>query len=85
MSTIPILRDLTPVGRIAVVVTLAISLLAVVMEWVLHVTGTPMFFMSAAGILGLAYVVGISTERLGRWRGHRSGASSTRPSATSPS
>lgn len=73
MSGIPILRDLTPVGRIAVIVTLAISILAIVMEWVLHITGTPMFFVSALGILGLAYVVGISTERLGALAGPQVG------------
>ena len=73
MSALPILRDLTPVGRIAVVVTLAVSILGVLMEYVLHITGTPMFFVSALGILGLAYVVGISTERLGALAGPQAG------------
>ncbi|MFN8620970.1 MAG: calcium/proton exchanger [Chloroflexota bacterium] len=73
MSGIPILRDLTPMGRIAVIVTLAISILGVLMEWVLGVHGTPLFVVSAAGILGLAYVVGISTERLGALAGPQAG------------
>ncbi len=73
MSTIGILRDLTPAGRIAVLVTFAISIVAVLMEWVLHITGTPMFLVAAAGILGLAYVVGIATERLGAIAGPQVG------------
>ena len=43
------------------------------MEYVLHVEGTPMFVVSAAGILGLAYVVGVSTERLGALTGPQVG------------
>ena len=73
MSTIPILRDLTPVGRIAVIVTAIISILGVLMEWVFQIHGTPLFFVSAAGILGLAYVVGIATERLGALAGPQAG------------
>jgi len=73
MIAIPILRDLTPVGRIAVIVTLFVSILGVLMEWVLQIHGTPLFFVSAAGILGLAYVVGISTERLGALAGPQAG------------
>ena len=72
-ASVPILRDLTPVGRIVVIVTLLISALSIVMEWVLHIAGTPVFVVSAAGILGLAYVVGISTERLGGLAGPQVG------------
>ncbi len=72
-GSVPILRDLTPVGRAVVIVTLLISALSIVMEWVLHITGTPVFVVSAAGILGLAYVVGISTERLGGLAGPQVG------------
>jgi len=71
--SIPVLRDLTPVGRTVVVGTLLISLLSIVMEWLLGFHGTPVFIVSAAGILGLAYVVGISTERLGGLAGPQVG------------
>ena len=50
-----------------------VSLLSMVMEWVLDIDGTPIFVVSAAGILGLAYVVGISTERLGGLAGPQVG------------
>src|SRR5262245_34738202 len=43
------------------------------MEWVLGIHGTPIFIISAAGILGLAYVVGASTERLGALAGPQVG------------
>jgi Ca2+:H+ antiporter len=73
MAGIPVLRDLTPVGRLVVIGTLLVSLLSVVMEWVLDIEGTPVFVVSAIGILGLAYVVGISTERLGGLAGPQVG------------
>jgi Ca2+:H+ antiporter len=62
---IPVLRELTPVGRVVVVITLALSVAAIAMEYALGIHGTPLFLMSAVAILGLAYVVGLSTERLG--------------------
>lgn len=71
--SIPILRDLTPVGRVVVIGTLLISSLSIAMEWLLGFHGTPVFIVSAAGILGLAYVVGISTERLGGLAGPQVG------------
>ena len=73
MAGLPVLRDLTPVGRGVVVGTLAVAILSMVMEWVLGIHGTPIFVVSAAGILGLAYVVGISTERLGGLAGPQVG------------
>jgi Ca2+:H+ antiporter len=73
MASLPILRELTPLGRAAVLVTLLVSVLAITMEWLLGIVGTPIFIASAAGILGLAYVVGISTERLGTLAGPQVG------------
>ncbi len=55
-------------------VTLLVCLLAIVLEWGVRLTGTPVFVASAAGILGLAYVIGISTERLGSIVGPQKGA-----------
>jgi len=71
--TIPILRELSPLGRIVLVATLIVSLVSIVMEWVLGIHGTPVFVVSALGILGLAYVVGIATERLGGLTGPQVG------------
>src|SRR3989304_2873494 len=68
-----ILRALSPVGRGVLVATLAVSVLSVAMEWLLHVEGTPVFLVSALGILGLAYVVGAATERLGGLAGPQGG------------
>lgn len=55
-------------------ITFVICLLAMALEWVVGLTGTPVFVVSAAGILGLAYVIGISTERLGTIVGPQKGA-----------
>lgn len=74
MTTLPILRQLSPIGRAVVLITLAACLLAIVLEWVVRLTGTPVFIASGAGILGLAYVIGISTERLGSIVGPQKGA-----------
>lgn len=73
MNAIPVFRDLTPVGRAVLVGTLVVSALSIVMEWALGIHGTPIFVVSAAGILGLAYVVGASTERLGALAGPQVG------------
>ena len=73
LATLPILRELTPAGRATVVGTLLVSIVAIAMEWLLDIHGTPIFVVSAAGILGLAYVVGISTERLGSLAGPQAG------------
>jgi Ca2+:H+ antiporter len=70
---IPILRELTPVGRVAVAATLLLSGVALVMAYLLAVEGTPLFVVSALAILGLAYVVGLATERLGALTGPQVG------------
>lgn len=69
MNAIPVLRDLSPLGRAVLIGTLVVSALSMILEWVLGGHGTPIFVVSAAGILGLAYVVGASTERLGALAG----------------
>jgi Ca2+:H+ antiporter len=70
---LPVLRDLSLIGGIAFVATLVVSVVAIVMEFVLGIHGTPLFFVSGAGILGLAYAVGASTERLGGLTGPQVG------------
>jgi Ca2+:H+ antiporter len=69
----PVLREMTPFGRAAVVATLVVSAAALVLDYLLGVHGTPIFIISALGILGLAYVIGIATERLGALTGPQVG------------
>jgi Ca2+:H+ antiporter len=70
---LPILGQLSPPARIALLVTLAVSVVAVVLDFVLHVDDTIIFIVSGAAILGLAWVVGLSTERLGSLTGPQVG------------
>jgi Ca2+:H+ antiporter len=72
-GSLPILDALTPVGRIGVVVTVIVSIAAIVLDFVLHADHTLVFLVSAVAILGLAWVVGLSTERLGSLTGPRVG------------
>ena len=69
----PILGQLSPVGRAFLLGTVVVSLAAIVLDFVLHVDETVLFIVSAAGILGLAWVVGLSTERLGSLTGPQVG------------
>ena len=84
-SGLPIVGPLSPFARGFLLFTLVASVVAIVLDFGLHADETVVFVAAAAAILGLAWVVGISTERLGRSPGPRWAASSTRPSGTSPS
>ena len=70
---LPVLRELSWFGRIALIVTLVASLVAIALDFGLHVDKNVIFVVSAAAILGLAWVVGLSTERLGSLTGPRVG------------
>lgn len=70
---IPVLRDLGPVAAPLFVVTLAFSVVAVLLDLVVHVDATVLFIVSGIGILGLAWVVGLATERLGAVAGPQVG------------
>ena len=72
-GNIPILDALSPFARAAVVVTLAVSVIAIVLDFGLHADHTLVFLASAVAILGLAWVVGLSTERLGSLTGPQVG------------
>jgi Ca2+:H+ antiporter len=72
-SRIPVLGALSVPARIAVLVTLAMSVLAIVADFGLRVEGAVIFVLSAVAILGLAWVVGLSTERLGAITGPQVG------------
>src|SRR5262245_44398748 len=70
---IPILGPLSTPARVAVVGTVVVALLAIVLDFVLHIDPTVVFIVSAAAILGLAWIVGLSTERLGAISGPQVG------------
>jgi Ca2+:H+ antiporter len=70
---LPIFGALTPVGRIALIATLVASGIAIALEFALHADPTVVFIAAAVAILGLAWVVGLSTERLGSLTGPQVG------------
>jgi Ca2+:H+ antiporter len=70
---LPILRELSTFSRVALMATLVASLVAIVLDFGLHVDKNLIFVVSAVAILGLAWVVGLSTERLGSLTGPRVG------------
>jgi len=82
---IPVLGQLGLVPRVAVLVTLALSFVAIVIDVGLHLEGAAVFVVAAAAILGLAWMVGLPPSGSAPSPARRSAASSTRPSATSPS
>ena len=57
------LRELGPIQRVLFLATIGAALVGVFLYLVLHVDPTVLFIVSAIGILGLAWVVGLSTER----------------------
>src|SRR6478752_2028540 len=72
-SGLPILGQLPPYARVAVLVTLAVSIIAIVLDFGLHASETVIFLTAAVAILGLAWIVGLSTERLGSLTGPQVG------------
>jgi len=70
---IPILGPLGSTTRIFLVGTVLVAVVAIVLDFVLHADPTLVFIVSAAAILGLAWVVGLSTERLGAISGPQIG------------
>jgi Ca2+:H+ antiporter len=72
-SRIPVLGALSPVARVAVVATFALSIVAAILDLALHVEGAVVFMFAAVAILGLAWIVGLSTERLGALTGPQVG------------
>ena len=64
-SRLPVLGVLSPISRIAVVVTVVVSIVAIVLDFGAHADKTVIFITAAVAILGLAWLVGVATERLG--------------------
>src|SRR6478736_3735941 len=72
-SGLPILGQLSPLSRVFLIGTVLLSLLAIILDFGLHADQSLLFIVSAAAILGLAWVVGLSTERLGSITGPQVG------------
>ncbi|HEY3336664.1 MAG TPA: calcium/proton exchanger [Candidatus Limnocylindrales bacterium] len=72
-SRIPVLRAVSPIARVAIGATLVMAGVAIVLDFGLHVEGATVFVVSAIAILGLAWIVGLSTERLGALTGPQVG------------
>ena len=70
---LPILGQLSTFARVSLLATVALSLITIVLDFGLHADPTVLFITSAAAILGLAWVVGLSTERLGSLTGPQVG------------
>jgi Ca2+:H+ antiporter len=70
---IPILGPLGQMTRIFLVATVVVAIATILLDYVFHADETLLFIVAAAAILGLAWVVGLSTERLGAISGPQVG------------
>ena len=70
---LPIIGPLGPMTRIAFVATVVVAILAIVLDFGLHADPTFLFIIAAVAILGLAWIIGLSTERLGAITGPQVG------------
>jgi Ca2+:H+ antiporter len=74
VARVPILGPLSSVARVAVIATVGLSLVTIAFETLVHEPNeTLVFVLAAASILGLAWIVGLSTERLGAITGPQVG------------
>src|SRR6187200_1218461 len=69
----PILGQLSMLARAFLIGTVVLSIATIILDFGLHADPTILFILSAASILGLAWVVGLSTERLGSLTGPQVG------------
>jgi Ca2+:H+ antiporter len=72
-SPIPVLGVLSPIARVAILATLVAAAAAIVLDIGLGAEGSAVFVVAAIAILGLAWIVGLSTERLGAITGPQVG------------
>src|SRR5262245_61587872 len=72
-SGLPVLGQLSVLARVSLIATVVLSLITIALDFGLHIDQTTLFVLSAASILGLAWVVGLSTERLGSLTGPQVG------------
>ena len=72
-ARLPILGALSPVSRTLVLATIGVSFATIVLDWGLGADPTLVFVVAAVAILGLAWLIGLSTERLGALTGPQVG------------
>ncbi|HEY7735358.1 MAG TPA: calcium/proton exchanger [Candidatus Limnocylindrales bacterium] len=73
-SGVPVLGVLSPMGRGFALATLALTLAAIALEFIVHFGDKAVVFVvSGLAILGLAWIVGLATERLGALTGPQVG------------
>jgi len=72
-SRLPVIGILSPLGQVMLAGTALLSAAAIVLEWLVHADETLVFLVAAVAILGLAWVVGLGTERLGAVAGPQVG------------
>lgn len=72
-SRVPILGVLSPLGQGIVVGAAVASIAAIALDGLGHADQTLVFLVAAVAILGLAWVVGLATERLGAIAGPQVG------------
>ena len=70
---LPILGQLSMLSRAFLIATVVLSIATIILDFGLHADETILFVLAAASILGLAWVVGLSTERLGSLTGPQVG------------
>lgn len=70
---VPILGQLSRLAQAFLIGTVVLSIASIVLDFGLHADPTLLFILSAGSILGLAWVVGLSTERLGSIAGPQAG------------
>lgn len=73
LDRLPILGVLSPIARVLVLATLGIAFVGIVLAWVVGADPTILFVVSGVAILGLAWLIGLSTERLGALSGPQVG------------
>ncbi len=72
-ANLPVLGKLSRFARVGLLLTVAASIVAIVLDFGLHADPTVVFIVAAVAILGLAWMVGLSTERLGSLTGPQVG------------
>jgi Ca2+:H+ antiporter len=73
-STIPVLGPMSPIARVALVVVVALAVLTIVLDVVVGtLPPTVVFVLAAVSILGLAWLIGQATERIGEITGPQIG------------
>jgi Ca2+:H+ antiporter len=72
-STLPIIGGLSPLARVAFLVVVGLAVVTIALSIVASLPPTLMFALAALSILGLAWLIGQATERIGAITGPQIG------------